>query len=111
VACLLPQRCSDEVFKKQSHQVLVSFKIASSGGSGGFTTQQVTLRKRLVESARHLCSSCPGQQLRVVAAKTQAQNACEDSGCPYYVGMDKYLGRCGLLVLCLLDLLVQKHKY
>ncbi len=100
-----------EVVKKESHQVLVSFKTASSGGSGGFTPQHVTLRKRLVESAQHLSSSCPGQQLRVVAAKTQAQNACEDSGWPHYVGMDKYLGRGGLLVLRLLALLVQKHKY
>jgi hypothetical protein len=42
-----------EVVKKDSHQVLVSFKIPSSA-DGGFTKQQVTLRKGLVESAQVL---------------------------------------------------------
>ena len=64
-----------EVVKKESHQVLVSFKIPSSA-EGGFTKQQVTLRKGLVDSAQHLRSICNGQQLRVVAAKERAQQAC-----------------------------------
>ena len=88
-----------KVVKKESHQILVSFKIASSA-EGGFTKQQVTLRKCLVESAQQLRSRCNGQQLRVVAAKKHAQKACKDW---YVVSMDKYLGRCGLLVEKLAD--------
>jgi hypothetical protein len=42
-----------QVVKKESHQVLVSFLIPSSA-DGGFTKQQVTLRKGLVESAQVL---------------------------------------------------------
>jgi hypothetical protein len=64
-----------QVVKKESHQVLVSFKIPSSAEPLDFTEQTVTLRKGLVESAQHL-SSCNGQQLRVVAAKERAQQAC-----------------------------------
>ena len=80
------------------------------GGSGN--GEQIAANKvNGIRAALVSSSSCPGKQLRVVAAKTQAQNACEDSDCTYYVGMDKYLGRGGLLVLRLLALLIQKKKH
>jgi hypothetical protein len=66
-----------EVVKKESHQVLVSFKIPSSAEPLGFTEQTVKLRKGLVECAQHLRGCCNGQQLRVVAAKERAQQACK----------------------------------